>query len=94
MDGVTGKVQVSIRLPAEMCEAFDTIANALERDRTWVMLRAFKQYLETDGAEILAEAAGIAELDRGDSVDFDDVMRDVDAAIADAKQRRVAGTRR
>jgi predicted transcriptional regulator len=93
MDSPRDKVQVSIRLPAEMCDAFDRIAEALERDRTWVMLRAFKQYLETDGADILAEAAGIAELERGESADFDDVLRDAGAIIAAAKERRATGPR-
>lgn len=32
-----------------MYEAFGEIAGVLERDRTWVMLRALRQYLETEG---------------------------------------------
>jgi len=87
MDESSGKIQVSIRLPVEMNEAFAKIADALERDRTWVMLRAFRQYLEDEGADILQEAEGLASLERGDGVDFDHVMDEADELIAQAKAR-------
>lgn len=88
MDGASGKVQVSIRLPAEMHEAFGKIADVLERDRTWVMLRAFRQYLENEGADVLQEAEGLAALDRGEGVDFDKVMDEIDDIIAQGEARR------
>ena len=91
MDDVSGKVQVSIRLPVEMHEAFGKIADALERDRTWVMLRAFRQYLESDGGDILREAEGLAALERGDGVDFDTVMDELDGIIAQAESRQAPG---
>jgi predicted transcriptional regulator len=90
MDRVPGKVQVSIRLPSEMAEAFETIAAALERDRTWVMLRAFRQYLEAEGGDVLREAEGIAALNRGEGVEFDQVMDEVDDIIAQAEARQAA----
>lgn len=87
MDGAKGKVQVSIRLSAEMHKAFGKIADTLERDRTWVMLRAFRQYLENEGGDVLKEAEGLAALDRGEGVDFDEVMDEVDDIIAQAEAR-------
>lgn len=90
MDEGSGKVQVSLRLPAEMHEAFGKIADALERDRTWVMLRAFRQYLENEGGDVLREAEGLAALDRGEGVDFDKVMDEVDDIIAQAEARHAA----
>jgi predicted transcriptional regulator len=88
MDGVPEKTQVSIRLPADMCEAFDRIASALERDRTWVMLRAFRQYLDSEGKDVLQEAEGLAALDRGEGVDFDRVMDEVDGIVTRAEARQ------
>lgn len=38
-----------------MLADFDRIATAIERDRSWVILRAMKTYLEGDGADILEE---------------------------------------
>lgn len=94
MDGASGKVQVSIRLSAEMHRPFGKVADALERDRTWVMLRAFRQYLEYEGGDVLTEAEGLAALDRGEGVGFDHVMDEVDDIIAQAEARHAPkGTR-
>jgi predicted transcriptional regulator len=87
------KTQVSIRVPTDIIGDFDDIAKAVERDRTWVMVRAFGRYLDDEGADILREANGIAALDRGEGVDFDRVMDEADALIAQAtaKHARQAG---
>lgn len=87
------RTQVSIRLPNEILEDFDQIATVLERDRSWVMLRAFKTFLEGEGASILEEAEGLAELDRGESFDLDDVLAEAEAIIAssDSSHARKAG---
>ncbi len=76
-----------IELPAEMLEAFDKIAEALEKDRTWVVTRALRRYLDTEGADILREAEGLAALDRGEGVDFDEVMGRLDEIISQAETR-------
>jgi predicted transcriptional regulator len=83
----TQKTQSSLRVPTVTLDAFDLVAKALERDRTWVMLRAFRLYLDGEGADILRDANGIAALDRGEGVDFDGVMEEADAIIAQAKMR-------
>ena len=76
------RTQVSMRIPNEVLADFDRIAAALERDRSWVMLRAFKTFLEGEGSVILDEAEGLAELDRGESHDLDDVLAEAEAIIA------------
>jgi len=87
------KTQISLRVPAELVEAFDTIARGMERDRSWVMLRALKQYLETEGTDVLRELEGIAAIERGEAYDFDEVAAEADAIIAEAmaRQARKAG---
>ena len=81
MAAESDKALVSLRMPAEMCAAFDRIASVLDRDRTWVMLRAFRRYLDEEGDYVLREAAGLAALDRGEGVAFDDVMDEIDGII-------------
>jgi len=87
------KIQISLRAPAATIEAFDAIAEALDRDRTWVMLQAFSSYLKAEGGVILQEAKGIAELDRGESVDFDEAMEAIDEIISDAEARAAVAER-
>lgn len=87
MDEPAAKVQISLRIPAEILESFDTIAKGMERDRSWVMLRALKQYLDQEGADALRELEGIAAIERGELVDFDTVMDEADQIIAEAEAR-------
>ncbi|NEJ71287.1 ribbon-helix-helix protein, CopG family [Rhizobium phaseoli] len=82
-----GKSQISLRLPTPTVEAFDRIAQVLDRDRTWVMLKALDHYLANEGAEILRDAHGLDELDRGESVDLDDVLKKA-RMIVDASEVR------
>lgn len=82
------KTQVSLRLPTPLVEEFDQIAVLLDRDRTWVMQRALGQYLAGEGAEVLRDAQGIDELDRGESVDLEDVLEKARAIVDAAEYRR------
>jgi predicted transcriptional regulator len=84
------KTQISLRLSSEIVDAFDKVAQLLDRDRTWVMQRALKQYLENEGAELLEEAEGLAELDRGEGIDIDDVLTKAEAIISAAEAKRRA----
>jgi predicted transcriptional regulator len=90
MDGVIEKAQLSLRVPVDIVESFDLIAKALDRDRSWVMVRALRQYLDTEGADLLHEAAGLASLDRGEGVEFDSMLDEASAVIAQAKADRAA----
>jgi len=58
---------VSLRVPQDIIEAFDHLAATLDRPRSWVMLRALRQYLDEEGAEIAEDIESLAELDRGES---------------------------
>ncbi|MBY3037217.1 MULTISPECIES: CopG family ribbon-helix-helix protein [Rhizobium] len=82
------KSQVSLRLPTSLVSEFDRIAAILERDRTWVMQKALSQYLAIEGAEILADAQGLDELDRGDSVGLEDVLEKARTIANAAEYRR------
>jgi predicted transcriptional regulator len=87
----SSSVPVSLRAPAELIETLDKIAAALDRPRSWVMLRALRQYIADEGQEILDVQEGIAEADRGELVDFDEVMAEARQIVARAEARRKAG---
>ncbi|HEV2335106.1 MAG TPA: ribbon-helix-helix protein, CopG family [Stellaceae bacterium] len=77
---------VSLRVPSDLIEAFDRLAAALDRPRSWVMLRALRQYLEDgEGAEVAEDIESLAELDRGETVPFEESMRRVREIIAGAE---------
>jgi len=82
-DGSTA-IPVSVRLPADVLDALDKIAAAIERSRSWVILDAIRQYLADEGAEILDVQEGMAEIERGEVYDADDVMARIREKIANA----------
>lgn len=81
---------VSLRVPGDVIAAFDRLAAALDRPRSWVMLRALRQYLEDEGAEIFEDLESIAELDRGESAPFEESLRRVREIIDSAKRKPAA----
>lgn len=80
---------VSLRVPNDLIAAYDRLAAALERPRSWVMLRALRQYLEDEGegAELFEDLESLAELDRGEIAPFEETLRRVEEIIANAKAR-------
>lgn len=79
---------VSLRLPQELIEAFDKIAAALERPRSWVMVRALRQYLDDEGAEIIEDTESLAELDRGEVISSEEMQRRLREIIARGEEAR------
>jgi len=78
-------IQMSLRVPAAMAAELDRIAKAMDRDRTWVMLHAVRRFIDDEGAALLRESNGLAELDRGEGVDFDLVLAEVEDKIANSR---------
>jgi predicted transcriptional regulator len=83
-----GSTHVSLRVPNDLIQAFDKLAAVLDRPRSWVMLRALRQYLEDEGAEIAEDAESLAELDRGEVDSAEDLRREVEEIIAKAEKAR------
>src|SRR5712691_585147 len=82
--------RLSLRLPSDLIEAFDQLAAALDRSRSWVMVRALRQYIEDgEGAEIAEDTESLAELDRGEIVSSEESLRRVREIIARAAAERV-----
>jgi len=87
----TSSMPVSLRVPADLIETLDKIAATLERSRSWVMLRALRQYVTDEGQEVLDVQEGIAELDRGEGIPFDEAMAQWEEIIAKAEAKRGGG---
>jgi len=87
----TNSMPVSLRVPADLIETLDKIAAVLERPRSWVMLRALRQYIADEGQEVLDVQEGIAELDRGEGIPFEEAMAQWEEIIAKAEAKRGAG---
>jgi predicted transcriptional regulator len=82
------KTHVSLMLPSATVAGFDRLAEALGQDAADVMRQALEQYLANTGAEALADAQGLNELDRGDSVELDDVLEKAQLIVDAAELRR------
>ena len=87
-DDHAGSSHVSLRVPDQVIEAFDKLATMLDRPRSWVMLRALRQYLEDEGAEIIEDVESLAELDRGEIVSDQELRRRLKEIIATAEKAR------
>jgi len=79
---------VSLRVPADLIETLDKIAAVLDRPRSWIMLRALRQYIADEGQELLDIQDGIAEADRGELIPFDEVMSEARKIVARAEAKR------
>ncbi len=84
------KASISLRIPSDILDDVDTIAEVTERDRTWVVVRALKKYLEEEGGNILIDAPGVKEAREGECVDLDEMLAQADAKV-DAALKNEAG---
>jgi len=83
----TNAMPVSIRVSADVVERLDKVAAILERPRSWVILRAIRQYLAAEGQEVLDVQEGIEEAERGEVVDFDEAMARFEEILAGAEAK-------
>ena len=83
-----GLTHVSLRVPNDVVEAFDKLAAVLDRPRSWVMLRALRQYLEDEGAEIAEDVESLAELDRGETASLAESIREVREILGRTEKKR------
>ncbi len=63
------KQTISFRLESDKVSALDTLANSLDRDRSYLLGEAVQAYLDTQQWQLEQIRAGIAEADAGRVVD-------------------------
>lgn len=72
---------LTLRLPGDVLEGIERIAALSDRTRSWVMVRALRQYLAGEGAEILKIAEGTRQLRAGEAEDMEDVIGEIERLV-------------
>ena len=73
---------VTLRVPADVLTDIEAIAEATERSRSYIIVRALRTYLMNEGSDILAAIKGREQIAAGEYEDMDDVIADMDRIIA------------
>lgn len=76
---------ISLRLPSAVLADIEKIATASERTRSWVIVRALRRYLATEGAEILDAIEGREQIVDGQGHDIDDVIGEIEKIVRSGK---------
>jgi predicted transcriptional regulator len=74
---------IALRIPEDVLADIETIAQATERSRSWVIVRALRSYVQQEGAEILAYRRGLVEVAGGEIEDLDEVVKDLKRIASD-----------
>ena len=72
---------ITLRLPVDVLQDIEAIAETSDRTRSWVMVRALRLYLAGEGADILNIAKGLHEIDSGHTHDMDDVLGEIEEIV-------------
>ena len=70
---------IALRIPEDILTDIETIAGATERSRDWVIVRALKYYLMQEGNDVLQILKGEEAIRRGDVMDMDDFLTELQA---------------
>ena len=68
---------VTLRIPRHILADIERIAAITERSRSWIIVRALRGYLATEGADILAIEEGRRQIAAGDAHAIEDVLREL-----------------
>lgn len=79
---------MSITVPADSEEQINALAEASGREPLALVADAIRRYVEHEADVIAKIRAGLAEADRGETVDHEDVMAELEEIVTAAEQRR------
>jgi predicted transcriptional regulator len=65
----------TIRVPDEVADRLDQIAQKLDRSRSYMAAQAIEDFVSREEWQLTEIEAGIAEADRGEFASHDDVAR-------------------
>lgn len=72
----------TVRVPDETAEKLDALAEKLDRSRSYLAAQAIEDFVAREAWQLAEIEAGLAEADRGDFVNGDDVARVVAKYVA------------
>ncbi|MDF1583402.1 MAG: ribbon-helix-helix protein, CopG family [Methyloprofundus sp.] len=79
----------TVRAESNIVHQLDHIAGSLDRSRNYLVNQAIQEYLKTHAWQIEKITQGIEAADRGELVEHDQVMQEMDALIEQkAKHKR------
>lgn len=78
---------IALRIPEDMLKDIETIAKATDRSRSWVIVRALKYYLMDEGNDVLQTLKGEEQIRNGETVDFEEFMRELTSSPRDDAAR-------
>ena len=69
---------ITLRLPLDILDDVEKIAETADRSRSWVIVRALKYYLIAEGAEMLSIRRGLEDVEAGRTVDAEELLAELD----------------
>lgn len=66
-------ILLSVRMSDELSKRLDTLAKAMDRSRSYVAAEAIEEYLDFHEWQIQGIKAGLKEIEKGRSLDFEEV---------------------
>lgn len=75
---------ITMRLPQDVLSEIEQIAAACNKTRSWVLVRALKSYLASEGREMIEIAQAREKVAEGEAFDLDDVLAEVDDIVKGA----------
>lgn len=77
-----GSESVTLRVPSDVLSSVEAIAEATDRSRSYIIVRALKTYLLNEGADILSALRGRDQIAAGEYEEMDDLIAEVDKIVA------------
>ncbi|MEO9340500.1 ribbon-helix-helix domain-containing protein [Mesorhizobium sp. SB112] len=68
---------VAVRLPSDVLEGIDEVAAILDRKRSWIIVRALKNYLAGEGQHLRDLAVARGEAAGGELIDGDRLVEEI-----------------
>ncbi len=75
---------IKLRLPVDLLAEIQAVADACERSRSWVIVRALKAYMAQEGREIRDISEARKAVEDGAGIDAEDVLAEVESIIKGA----------
>lgn len=66
---------VTVRVSTTVAKRLEKLAEAMDRSKSYLAAEAIEEYLDVHEWQIKAIKEGIAEIDRGETIPFEDVKK-------------------
>jgi predicted transcriptional regulator len=73
---------IALRIPVDILRDIEAIAETTERTRSWVIVRALKAYLASEGGDVLAIREGERQIAAGDAYPIEDVIAEIEGSAS------------